>query len=53
MKRMAANAGAFYPASCQEIETMIAQFNATLDGALRDRGIVDNVSRAIIAPHAG
>jgi AmmeMemoRadiSam system protein B len=53
MKRIAANAGAFYPASCQEIKLMITQFNATLDGVLRDRGIVDNVSRAIIAPHAG
>jgi len=53
MNNIAANAGAFYPASCQEIETMIAQFNATLDEVLRDRRITDNVSRAIIAPHAG
>ena len=53
MTRQAGNRGAFYPATCDEIETMIAQFNASLEGALRDTNILDQKSRAIIAPHAG
>jgi len=53
MTRRAGNRGAFYPATCSEIETMITQFNAALEGALTDTNILNQKSRAIIAPHAG
>ncbi len=52
-KRMAGNAGAFYPATCNAIEGMIRQFNETLEAAVSDRSILQRASRAIIAPHAG
>ena len=53
MKRMAANAGAFYPASCQQIESMIARFTELMELSIEDRSVLDAVPRAIIAPHAG
>jgi len=53
MIRKAGNAGAFYPATCNEIEGMIGQFNDTLERAVSDRSILEKASRAIIAPHAG
>ena len=53
MTRQAGNRGAFYPATCDEIETMIAQFNAALEGAVSEKAILQRKSRAIIAPHAG
>ena len=52
-KRIAANAGAFYPASCSEIEQMIGEFNRMLENGLEDRSILEQRARAIIAPHAG
>ena len=52
-KRIAANAGAFYPASCTEIETMISTFNELLEKGLKDRSVFSLRPRAIIAPHAG
>ena len=51
--RIAGNRGAFYPAECGEIEKMIAHFNGILDQALRDKEILNEKPRAIIAPHAG
>ncbi len=53
MKRKASVAGAFYPASCGEVETMIAQFNSILDKALVDSDVLSIKPRAIVAPHAG
>ncbi len=53
MKRRAANAGPFYPATCHEIERMIGQFNRMLESGLEDRAILKQTPRAIIAPHAG
>jgi AmmeMemoRadiSam system protein B len=53
MKRTASNAGAFYPAQCDEIERMIVGFNRALDGSLNDRSVLQTKPRAIIAPHAG
>jgi AmmeMemoRadiSam system protein B len=53
MKRMAANAGAFYPASCDQVESMIERFDAVLDSAVEDRSILSARPRAIISPHAG
>ena len=53
MKRTAGNAGAFYPATCNEIEGMIRQFNETLEAAVSGRSILQQSTRAIIAPHAG
>lgn len=46
-------AGAFYPAECGQIESMIAQFNSILDKALVDTDVLGIKPRAIIAPHAG
>ena len=46
-------AGAFYPAECGQIETMIAQFNSILDSALADSDVLSIRPRAIISPHAG
>ncbi len=53
MKRVASVAGAFYPAECGQIETMIAQFNSILDHALKQSDVLSIQPRAIIAPHAG
>ena len=53
MKRTMSVAGAFYPAECGEIETMIAQFNSILEKALVDSDVFGIEPRAIIAPHAG
>ncbi len=53
MKRLASVAGAFYPASCPEIETLIAQFNSILDQALAESDVLSIKPRAIISPHAG
>jgi AmmeMemoRadiSam system protein B len=53
MIRNPGNLGAFYPASCGEIEKMIAHWNGILDEALKDRSILEAKPRAIIAPHAG
>ncbi len=53
MKRKASVAGAFYPASCGELETMIAQFNSILDQALVNSDVLSIKPRAIVAPHAG
>ena len=53
MKRAMSVAGAFYPAECGQIETMIAQFNAILDRALQDSDALQILPRAIISPHAG
>ncbi len=51
--RIAGNMGAFYPASCSEIDRMIAHWNGILDEALKDKSILQEKPRAIIAPHAG
>ncbi len=53
MKRAMSVAGAFYPAECGQIETMIAQFNSILDRALKDSDALAIRPRAIISPHAG
>lgn len=53
MKREASVKGAFYPASCSEIEYMIDQFNAILDKALTNSDALNIKPRAIIVPHAG
>ena len=53
MKRLMSVAGAFYPAECGQIETMIAQYNSILDKALVDSDVLSIKPRAIIAPHAG
>lgn len=53
MKRVMSVAGAFYPAECGQIETMIAQYNSILDKALVDSDVLAIKPRAIIAPHAG
>ena len=53
MKRTMSVAGAFYSASCGEIETMIAQFNSILDKAIEDQNYFTLKPRAIISPHAG
>lgn len=53
MKRRAGNAGAFYPASCTEIEKMIETFSAIFEKGLKDRSVFSLKPRAIIAPHAG
>lgn len=53
MKREASVKGAFYPASCSEIEYMISQFNDILDKALVNSNVLSIKPRAIIAPHAG
>lgn len=53
MTRRAGNAGTFYPASCSEIEKMINHFNSLLDSAVKDKSILNQSTRAIIAPHAG
>ena len=51
--RIAGNMGAFYPASCGEIERMIDHWNGILDKALTDQSVLQATPRAIIAPHAG
>ena len=53
MKRIATNAGAFYPKTCHELERMIDEFNYMLESGLEDRSILEQRPRAIIAPHAG
>lgn len=53
MIRLAGNMGAFYPASCAEIEKMIEHWNGILDEALTDKSVLNEKPRAIIAPHAG
>ncbi|BAF70218.1 AmmeMemoRadiSam system protein B [Nitratiruptor sp. SB155-2] len=53
MKRMMSVAGAFYPAECGSIESMIAQFNSILDKAIEDQSYFSLKPRAIISPHAG
>lgn len=53
MKRVTSVAGAFYPGSCAEIESMINQYNAILDQALQNKEVLNIKPRAIIAPHAG
>ncbi|WP_456457074.1 AmmeMemoRadiSam system protein B [Nitratifractor sp.] len=51
--RIAGNRGAFYPATCNEIEKMIDHWNGILDEALKDKSILEEKPRAIIVPHAG
>ena len=53
MKRAMSVAGAFYPAECGEIESMIAQFNSILEKALVNSDVLAIKPRAIISPHAG
>jgi AmmeMemoRadiSam system protein B len=53
MIRRAGNRGSFYPGSCEEILKMIDHFNAILDKSLKEKDILKNGARAIIAPHAG
>ena len=53
MKRAMSVAGAFYPAECGEVESMIAQFNSILDKALVNSDVLSIKPRAIVAPHAG
>ncbi len=52
-RRQASVAGAFYPASCGEVESMIAKFNEILESAITDPEALAMVPRAIISPHAG
>ena len=53
MKRGMSVAGAFYPATCEETEGMIAEFNEVLDQKLEENTLPDLSPRAIVAPHAG
>ena len=53
MKRFTSVAGAFYPSSCEEIESMIDQYNNILDEALKNKDVFNLKPKAIIAPHAG
>ena len=46
-------AGQFYPASSDEIETMLSNYNKLLEKHIRDKSILDTKSRAVIVPHAG
>lgn len=51
--RKDAVAGQFYPASSQEIETMIKHYNTILDDNLTESSLLKLQPRAIIVPHAG
>jgi len=53
MKRVMAVAGSFYPEDCNEIESMIEQYNMILNEALKNKEVLNISPRAIIAPHAG
>ena len=53
MKRRAANANAFYPGSCSDIERMIERFNTVLESSVKHGEILRKRAKAIIAPHAG
>lgn len=53
MVRRAVNLGAFYPAGCSDISQMIEHWNSILDEAIRDKEVLQQRPRAIIAPHAG
>ncbi|WP_281950669.1 AmmeMemoRadiSam system protein B [Nitrosophilus kaiyonis] len=53
MKREASVAGSFYPAQCNEIESMINQYNQILNQALKNSIVLELKPKAIISPHAG
>ncbi|MEA2110522.1 MAG: AmmeMemoRadiSam system protein B [Campylobacterota bacterium] len=53
MQRSAAVRGTFYPRSCNEVGKIIASFNDELSKRLKDKSILKQNPRAIIAPHAG
>jgi AmmeMemoRadiSam system protein B len=53
MVRRAGNLGAFYPAGCSEISQMIEHWNSILDEAIKEKEVLQQRPRAIIAPHAG
>jgi len=53
MKRKAGVRGTFYPKNCDEIESMIREWNKIIDTHIKDRAILKEIPRAIISPHAG
>ena len=52
-RREAGNAGAFYPNSKKEIESLIDTFNTILEKNLKDKKLLKLKPKAIISPHAG
>ena len=52
-KRVAKNAGSFYPASKEEVEHLIEIFNKALEKRRDFNKIIKKHPRAIISPHAG
>ncbi len=53
MIRQCAVRGTFYPQECNEIEAMIAAFNAALDHHREGSAMLNRIPRAVIVPHAG
>ncbi len=51
--RVSGNAGAFYPATKEELEKLIHTFNELLEGASNIKKKLSLKPEAIIAPHAG
>ena len=52
-RREAGNAGAFYPNSAEQIESLIDRFNDILDNNLKEKELLNLEPKAIISPHAG